>query len=735
MPLRHLIPLTLLLACGGKETPDSEDSEAPVQDSELPCEPLTFYLDADGDGQGDPASPIEACTTPEGAVAEAFDCDDSDPTVGLGFPERCDGVDNDCDGLVDREAGPTGWVDADGDGFGDAAAPLYTICPHPGVLDDSDCDDGDRRVHPGAAEPEACDGVDQDCDGAVDEGVGLVRYPDLDGDGQGDASQPHVGCPLLAQGVENDEDCDDSDPVVCEGCPELCDGKDNDCDGRVNLSATALGYQDADGDGYGVYTRGEVYDACVPHVSNNDDCHDYNANIHPGATEVCDGYDTDCDGTTNNSPTPLGYIDDDGDGYGDATRGLDYNLCRAHAANNDDCNDSSAYYNPGVSESCYSGVDLDCDGDAGCDDSECLADAFCLPESNCADGLDDDSDRLTDCDDPDCAADPVCNYERRCDDGLDDDADGDTDCDDADCAADAVCLPEGVCDDGLDDDSDGDVDCDDADCAADPTCVPETVCDDGLDNEGDGLVDCEDGDCVGDAACIEQDCTDGLDDDNDGLTDCDDEDCWGLSCGTMTTQVTGGGTRFYIGEHHHRESAVEQNSTGYRWHRRRDWYGQGADIRGIQGIATLRTPSGASSTCGWTVQRQEYGRATYLDRVWINNNLVSSSQRYTSPDPTRVGFALTSACTWTSVGSSILPQAFATPEQNIRSVYLPDGRPWYVATGYRGSSGGSGGSNPRWWTDSYGVQWSSYNAYGGSSSFIHGYGLDVGTTYTLAWPP
>ncbi len=117
-----------------------------------PLDPNSDQRDTDADGIGD------VCDTPEqlqdvdrdGFTVAEGDCDDSDASVHPGAAERCDGLDNDCDGVVD-EGCPAQDVDHDG----------FTAA-------EGDCDDSDASVHPGAAE--LCDNLDNDCDGVVDEG-------------------------------------------------------------------------------------------------------------------------------------------------------------------------------------------------------------------------------------------------------------------------------------------------------------------------------------------------------------------------------------------------------------------------------------------------------------------------------------------------------------------------------------------------------------------------------------
>ncbi|MEQ1564319.1 MAG: putative metal-binding motif-containing protein [Myxococcota bacterium] len=145
---------------------------------------LTLYVDADGDGFGDPGTGELRCELEAGWVSVGTDCDDAEDSAFPGGLEVCDGVDNDCDGGADdgidcngacdgsSVGDPPGlwYADEDGDGAGDPATETFTACPPPGwVAVAGDCDDADPSLHPAAPEV-AGDGEDQDCDGK-DEGV------------------------------------------------------------------------------------------------------------------------------------------------------------------------------------------------------------------------------------------------------------------------------------------------------------------------------------------------------------------------------------------------------------------------------------------------------------------------------------------------------------------------------------------------------------------------------------
>jgi|GEM_PF-3803275 len=154
-----------------------------------------------------------------------------------------------------------------------------------------------------ACEPtaERCDGLDNDCDGAVDEDPTDPQrgYEDADGDGVGGVEV--VACTLPDGTVDAGGDCDDAAPAVFPGAPEICDELDNDCDDAVDeadpdLVDGLVRYVDADLDGHG--DPDSAFVSCDPAagVTTADDCDDAEDFVYPGATEICDEIDEDCDG-------------------------------------------------------------------------------------------------------------------------------------------------------------------------------------------------------------------------------------------------------------------------------------------------------------------------------------------------------------------------------------------------------------------------------------------------------
>jgi hypothetical protein len=319
--------LLALLACGAEDADlDGFAASVDCDDTDPRVGPaLTFYTDADADGYGDEASPIEDCEAPEGAVDNADDCDDADADVHPAGVEVCDGVDNNCDGDVDGEdaqGAPIWNLDYDGDGYArlDPLTQVQGCDPgedyvQAGGSNPIDCDDEDAAIRPGAEE--YCDEIDNDCDDAVDEGEAAdasTWYLDLDEDGYGDETQTSLACEQPDGYVGPDEDgliefdCDDGHHFDNPGADEYCDGFDNDCDGDVDeigaLDVRTF-YIDADDDGYGDSSK--AVESCtlpegyVP-VGGPDelDCDDSEPTTYPGAEEICDdGVDNNCQGTAD----------------------------------------------------------------------------------------------------------------------------------------------------------------------------------------------------------------------------------------------------------------------------------------------------------------------------------------------------------------------------------------------------------------------------------------------------
>ncbi|MFH1463952.1 MAG: MopE-related protein [Pseudomonadota bacterium] len=487
---KHLGTVMLVagFALGCPPRPTRPDSAPPADTG-----PLGEDADQDGHGAGE-------------------DCDDLDASVHPGAEERCNGVDDDCDGAVDEDLLSTFYPDMDADGFGDAGGGVEA-CEAPAgyVTDATDCDDTEATVHPGADEP--CNGVDDDCDGETDEDGETTWYRDADGDGHGDPEDSQLACTPGAGWVVVGDDCDDGRADVHPGAEEVCDGADQDCDGETDEGVLSTWYADADADGFG--DPAVTAAACEPpsgYGADATDCDDGRADVFPGATEVCDGVDQDCDGDVDEGVLSTWYADTDADGFGDATSAAA--ACEppsGYGADATDCDDGDAGVHPGADEVC-DGQDDDCDGLVDEDDPD-LRDAATFYADADGDGVGDvgvttlacsaPSDFVSDATDCDDADDTVYPGAVELCDGQDDDCDGLVDEDDPE-VADALTFYADADGDGF-----GDAGVTTLACSAPSDFVTDaTDCDDVLDTVFPGA----------DEHC------DGVDEDCDGLADDDDPD-------------------------------------------------------------------------------------------------------------------------------------------------------------------------------------------------------------------
>ncbi|MCA9579820.1 MAG: putative metal-binding motif-containing protein, partial [Myxococcales bacterium] len=211
-------------------------------------------------------------------------------------------------------------------------------------------------------------GLDDDCDTVVDDGTTDVQWY-VDGDGDGVGSAPGLfQCNPPAGQVSIAGDCNDANPAIRPGADEVCDAVDNDCDGTIDLGASdaSTWFYDLDEDGYGATSSATL--ACTAPsgaVAASGDCDDGNDAVNPGATEVCNGVDDNCDGQVDlDAPSPtLWYADADADGFGDEN-GTPLAQCAqpsGYVTDATDCDDTSFDTNPDALEQCDS-IDHDCDG-------------------------------------------------------------------------------------------------------------------------------------------------------------------------------------------------------------------------------------------------------------------------------------------------------------------------------------------------------------------------------------
>tara|TARA_B100001750_G_scaffold200104_1_gene174128 strand:+ start:389 stop:1747 length:1359 start_codon:yes stop_codon:yes gene_type:complete len=203
------------VACGGDDCDDADPNRFPgnaeVCDEaghDEDCDPTTLGFDLDGDG----FVSTRCCNVTDAGMVCGEDCDDLSRGAYPGATDACNGADDDCDGAVDEEATLTFYRDADGDGFGLADGPdvgesdrPIQACERPDgyAVIPGDCDDSSEITHPGGTERCAPLGLDEDCDGAVDEfGEGatspavdlITYYRDRDRDGWGKVDDVRVSC-------------------------------------------------------------------------------------------------------------------------------------------------------------------------------------------------------------------------------------------------------------------------------------------------------------------------------------------------------------------------------------------------------------------------------------------------------------------------------------------------------------------------------------------------------------
>ena len=339
-----------------------------------------------------------------------------------------------------------------------------------------------------------------------------------------------------------------ADGCECQISTEICDNLDNDCDGQVDEGLTTTYYRDADGDGYG--TPSSTTQACtIPsgYAANNQDCNDNNAAIKPGATEICDSSDNDCDSSIDENPSPStplcgiktcpsdGCYDTDSNSVADTYS--DYiDSCSKTCSGT--CQDCSCSYttptksqdndNDGIENRCDTEADelgckdsLDNDGDAKIDYSDSGCTDFCTSCELCGEGF---FDVCTQSECGNCGTN--CKFALPFSCCIDSDYDN-------------ICNTDDNCQDisnsnQLDTDNDGTGDacelCDSEPSLTTPSETPEQTCNDNIDNDCDSLIDISDNDCrcpEGTTLCADGICRENCDDvdcDNDNFCD-DSEGC------------------------------------------------------------------------------------------------------------------------------------------------------------------------------------------------------------------
>ena len=213
------------------------------------------------------------------------------------------------------------YADADGDGFGDPAMDTL-LCNAPAgfVTNNTDCNDTDALINPNT-----------------------VWYQDADNDQVGNTLVTQTACLQPAGYVLANGDCDDNNATIV---------------------APTMYYSDNDQDGFGDDASGTLFcQAPVNMIAIGGDCDDANNAIYPGATEICDGFDNNCNGQNDEGLTFLNYyFDGDSDGFGIGNPTVSCSPVAGYATQTGDCDDSNNSVYPGATDSEGNGIDENCDG-------------------------------------------------------------------------------------------------------------------------------------------------------------------------------------------------------------------------------------------------------------------------------------------------------------------------------------------------------------------------------------
>ena len=508
---------------------------------------VDFYRDQDGDTYSiNMTAKFCAGTTNAGYVAtlsNPIDCDDNNAAISPGAVERCNSIDDNCNGQIDDGVTFTPYYrDADNDGFGN---PLVTesnctgVIPTGFVSNSTDCNDGNAAINPGAAELCAdstvdnnCNGVTTDVDVDAADKVDFFRDQDLDTYSINTTAKFCTG--TINAGwkstLSSPIDCNDLVAAIYPGAAELCTDStvDNNCNGiTTDVDANAPGKvdycRDEDGDGYSInvtakFCPGTTNAGYLANCSDPIDCDDTNGAIYPGAPELCadSTIDNNCNAVVTdvdaNAADKVDFFrDQDLDTY---SINVTDKFCpgttnpgwKSTLSNPIDCNDLNAVVYPGAVENCANlGTDNDCDGSNA--ESEAI-DLISFYADTDLDGCGDPANSANACSVPagyvanstdGCPADGAKCSAGTCGCGVadtDSDSDGTADCNDG-CPNDANKTAPGTCGCGVadtDSDGDGTANCNDG-CPNDSNKTTPGTCGCGVadtDSDGNGSPDCAD---------------------------------------------------------------------------------------------------------------------------------------------------------------------------------------------------------------------------------------------------
>jgi hypothetical protein len=264
----------------------------------------TYYSDLDNDGFGSGAG-TSLCSNPgAGYSTNALDCNNANSSINPSATELCNSADDNCNSQIDEGLlFQNYYQDFDGDGFG-FGAPTSLCTSQTGYVNNAfDCNDFQAQVNPIAQE--ICNGIDDNCNTLVDDGLQFTNYF-LDGDQDGfGAGSPQSLCSNPGNGYSTlNTDCNDAVAAINPTSTEICNSLDDNCNLQIDEGLVFSNYfADNDGDGFG--NPAQATSSCSPingMVTNNGDCNDANANINPNAEEIGgNGIDENCDGQIDNS--------------------------------------------------------------------------------------------------------------------------------------------------------------------------------------------------------------------------------------------------------------------------------------------------------------------------------------------------------------------------------------------------------------------------------------------------